>query len=64
MSLEDWLPDPNDKMTCVFGTDIPPEIKRAWQEGRESLDQFYQSLSLWERIKLAFKGYILRGGLF
>lgn len=55
--LEAWLPEPKER--CFFGTDIPEAEKKAWNEGRESLDGWFRKLTLWERIKIAYKGYLL-----
>lgn len=57
MSLLDWMPKENKP--CFFGTDLSEDYRKGWDEGRESFKGWYRKLSLWDRIKILFRGELL-----
>ncbi len=61
--LSAWLPKKAENQKCFFGTDLSQEWKKGWHDGRQSLNTFFGSLSLRERIKIAWRGYIIHDKL-
>lgn len=58
--LKAWLPKKAKNQKCFFGTDLSQDWKNGHNAGRQNLNSFFGSLTLWERLKIAWRGYILK----
>lgn len=58
--LKAWLPSKTKGKKCFFGTDLSKDWKDGWNDGRKGLNDHFGTLSLLERIKIAFRGYIIK----
>lgn len=56
VGLASWLPTTE---TDFFGLNLSADYRKGWDEGRESFMGWYKKLTLWERIKIAFRGTLL-----
>lgn len=56
MTFEEWLPKDD---VDFFGLKLSKDWKDGWADGRSSLNGWYMKLTLWERFKLAYRGYLI-----